>query len=492
MNCFDLVVVGSGPGGQKAAIAGAKLGKRVAIIERAKELVGGVCLHTGTIPSKTMREAILHLTGFRQREVYQDQYRSRKSITMDDLRQKLAHVSRREWDVIQDQFDRNGVETFCGEASFVDPQTIEVLMKDGPVLLDANRVLLAPGTKPSRPPHIPFDGRTVFDSDEFLDLDHIPRSMIVVGGGVIGVEYGLMMATLGVRVTIIDGRDRLLDFCDREVVDSLVYNARSMGVTFRLGENVAEVRRVGETSVAVELESGKRILGETVLFSVGRQGDSASLNLDAAGLEPDKRGRIIADPATFQTAVPHIYAVGDIVGFPALASASMEQGRKAVSHAFGVDSVDMGEIPYGLFTVPEISLIGKNEQQLTADHVPYEVGLARFSEIARGQIVGDETGLLKLLFHRETREILGVHAIGESSTEIIHIGQAVMSLGGTLEYFRDTVFNYPTMAECFKVAALDGLNKLAAYDTPDQEWAKQTVDAGWTNTEINEEGLACV
>lgn len=463
MNCFDLVVIGSGPGGQKAAICAAKLGRRVAIIERQKELVGGVCLHTGTIPSKTIREAILHLTGFRQREVYQEQYRARKAITMDDLRRKLEQVSRREWDVIQDQFDRNGVETLCGEASFIDPHTIEALSPEGPVTIETDRVLLAPGTKPARPAHIPFDGRTVFDSDEFLNIDRIPRSMIVVGGGVIGVEYGLMMATLGVRVTIIDGRDRLLDFCDREVVDSLVYHARSMGVTFRLGENVADVRRVGVNSVAVELESGKRILGETVLFSVGRQGDTSSLNLEAAGLEPDKRGRITVGEG-FQTEVPHIYAVGDIVGFPALASASMEQGRQAVCHAFGVPARDMGEIPYGLFTVPEISLIGKNEQQLTAEHVPYEVGLARFSEIARGQIVGDETGLLKLLFHRETKKLLGVHAIGESATEILHIGQAVMAFGGTIEYFRDTIFNYPTMAEAFKVAALDGLNKLAAYD----------------------------
>lgn len=479
MNSFDLVVIGSGPGGQKAAIAAAKLGKRVAIVERAKELVGGVCLHTGTIPSKTMREAILHLTGWRQREVYQDQYRSRKSITMDDLRQKLSQVSRREWDVIQDQFDRNGIETFCGEASFVEANTIEVLSEEGPTQLQADKVLLAPGTKPARPAHIPFDGRTVFDSDEFLNLDHIPRSMIVVGGGVIGVEYGLMMATLGVKVTIIDGRERLLDFCDREIVDSLVYNARSMGVTFRLGENVADVRRVGTNSAAVELESGKRVLGETVLFSVGRQGDTECLNLPAAGLEPDKRGRITANPHTFQTDIEHIYAVGDIVGFPALASASMEQGRQAVSHAFGVPPADMGEIPYGLFTVPEISSIGKNEQQLTADHVPYEVGLARYSEIARGQIVGDDSGLLKLLFHRETRRLLGVHAIGECATEIIHIGQAVMALGGTLEYFRDTVFNYPTMAECFKVAALDGLNKLGAYGD----------NTEWTTDETPEEEL---
>jgi NAD(P) transhydrogenase len=463
---YDLVVIGSGPGGQKAAIAGAKLGKRVAIVERCRELVGGVCLHTGTIPSKTMREAILHLTGFRQREVYADRFRCRSSITMNDLRQKLAHVSQREWSVIQDQFDRNGIDTHVGAARFVDSHTIEVEGPDGSHRLEADKVLLAPGTVPSRPDHVPFDGHTVFDSDEFLNLERIPRSMIVVGGGVIGVEYGLMFATLGVRVTVIDGRDRLLEFCDREIVDSLVYNARSMGVTFRLGEAVSEVRKIGATTVAVELESGKRVLGETVLFSVGRHGDTQGLDLPAAGLEPDSRGRITCD-ANFRTAVPHIYAVGDVVGFPALASASMEQGRQAVCHAFGAPVHRMGELPYGLFTVPEISLIGKNEQQLTAEHVPYEVGMARFSEIARGQIAGDHTGLMKLLFHRETLEVLGVHAIGEAATEIIHIGQAVMSLGGTLEYFRDTVFNYPTMAECYKVAALDGLNKLAAYrDAP--------------------------
>ena len=471
MTRYDLVVIGSGPGGQKAAIAAAKLGKRVALVERGRELVGGVCLHTGTIPSKTMREAILHLTGFRQREVYAQQYRSRKGITMDDLRKKIAHVAGREWEVIQDQFDRNGVETLVGEASFAGPHTVEVTGREGATYVAAEKILLAPGTKPARPAHVPFDGRTVFDSDEFLNLEQIPRSMIVVGGGVIGVEYGLMFATLGVRVTIIDGRERLLDFCDREIVDTLTYHARTMGVTFRLGEDVSEVRRVGENAVAVELESGKRVLGETVLFSVGRQGDTASLNLEAAGLAPDKRGRISAN-GYFQTDVPHIYAVGDIIGFPSLASASMEQGRHAVAHAFDQFAADLGDIPYGLFTVPEISLIGKNEQQLTAEHAPYEVGLARFSEIARGQIVGDDTGLLKLLFHRETRELLGVHAIGESATEIIHIGQAVMRLGGTLEYFRDTVFNYPTMAECYKVAALDGLNKLAAYDRSDATWGQ--------------------
>lgn len=456
---YDLAVVGSGPGGQKAAIAAAKLGKRVVIVERRRELVGGVCLHTGTIPSKTMREAILHLTGFRQRDVYADRYRQKRGITMNDLRAKLAQVSHHEWEVIQDQFDRNGVTTLVGEARFVSAHRLEISGGGETQVVDADRFVLAPGTKPARPAHIPFDGQSVFDADEFLDLDHIPRSMIVVGGGVIGIEYGIMFAALGVRVTVIDGRERLLEFCDREIIDSLVYHARSLNVNFFLGEAVQKIEKLRPNLVAVELESGKRVMGETCLFSVGRQGDTDALNLAASGIEVDKRGRITCDE-NFRTMVPHIYAVGDIVGFPALASASMEQGRRAVCHAFGQRFKSCPHMPYGLFTVPEISLVGQTEQQLTADHVPYETGVARYSEIARGQIAGDRTGMLKLLFHRETLELLGVHVIGESATEIIHIGQAVMALGGTIEYFRDTVFNYPTMAECFKVAALDGLNKL--------------------------------
>lgn len=456
---YDLAVVGSGPGGQKAAIAAAKLGKRVAIIERERKLVGGVCLHTGTIPSKTMREAILHLTGFRQRGAYPDLYRNKRQITMDELRRKLGQVSRTEWEVLQDQFDRNGVDVHTGEASFVDRQTLRIGGPGEHYLINADNVILAPGTKPARPAHIPFDGATVFDSDEFLDLDHIPRSMVVVGAGVIGIEYGLMFATLGVKVTLIDGRPNLLEFCDREIIDVLVYHARSLGVTLRLGEAVENIHKLDDTSVAVELASGKRVVGETVLFSVGRQGDTAALNVEAAGLTADKRGRLECDE-NFQTNVPGIYAVGDIVGFPALASASMEQGRQAASHAFNQRFTPSDSIPYGLFTVPEISMVGKNEEELTKDCVPYETGVARFSEIARGQIVGDTTGLLKLLFHRETLQLLGVHCIGDTATEIVHIGQAVMRLGGTIEYFRDTVFNYPTMAECYKVAALDGLNKV--------------------------------
>ncbi|HVT26887.1 MAG TPA: Si-specific NAD(P)(+) transhydrogenase [Lacipirellulaceae bacterium] len=467
---FDLIVVGSGPAGQKAAIAAAKQNWRVLVVERKQELLGGVSLHTGTIPSKTIREAILHLTGYRHRDVYDECYRRKREITMDDLRRMIRNVNQTEWHVIQDQFARNRVTVMCGEASFVDPHHIEVQCRGDNQIVEARHILLAPGTRPSRPSHIPFNGETIFDSDEILSLARVPRSMIVVGGGVIGLEYAIMFATLGVQVTLVDGRAQLLEFCDREIIETLLHHARSLGMVFRLGESVVTIREPKPGRVAVELESGKRLLGETVLFSVGRAGDTQALGLDRAGLDADKRGRIKCN-AHFQTAVPHIYAVGDVVGFPALASTSMEQGRQAACHMMGREFEPCQYMPYGLFTIPEISMVGQNEQQLTDQRVPYEVGMARFSEIARGQIAGDHSGMLKLLFHRDTRKLLGVHVIGESATEIIHIGQAVMALDGTIEYFRDTVFNYPTMAECYKVAALDGLNKLSLWEEAESESA---------------------
>lgn len=457
---YDLLVIGSGPSGQKGAIAAAKLNKRVAIVDKSQCGPGGVCLHSGTIPSKTMREAILHLTGYRQRDVYGERYRDKRRITMHDLKRQIAYVTEHELDVIHDQLDRNGIDLFRGKARFVGPHEVVVQNQEGTSTIEAEYVLVAAGTKPARPARIPFDRRRVFDSDEILELESIPRSLIVVGGGVIGLEYAIMFATLGVRVTVVDGRERLLEFCDREIVETLLFHARSLGMTMRLGEDVISIDPVDASHVAVLLESGKRLIGDRVLFAAGRVGDTDELNLKAAGLEPDERGRLWCDE-NHRTWAPHIYGVGDVVGFPALASVSMEQGRRAVCHAFGRPFHGCAHMPYGLYTIPEISMVGRNEEELTKDRVPYEVGMARFREIARGQILGDKLGLLKLLFHRESRQLLGVHCIGETATEIIHIGQTVMAFNGTIDYFRDTVFNYPTMAECYKVAAFDGLNKLA-------------------------------
>jgi len=481
---YDLIVVGSGPAGQKAAIAAAKQNWRVLVVERRRELVGGVSLHTGTIPSKTIREAIVHLTGYRQRDVYDDSYLRKRDITMAELRRKMVKVAEAEWHVILDQFARNRVSVAYGTASFLDPHSIEAISPGERQAFEAEHILLAPGTRPARPTHIPFNGESVFDSDEILSLSTVPRSMIVIGGGVIGLEYAIMFATLGVQVTVVDGRGRLLEFCDQEIIETLLHEARSLGMRFRLGESVTDIHEPKPGLVAVELESGKRLLGETALFSVGRVGDTAALGLDRAGLTADDRGRLKCNEH-FQTAVEHIYAVGDVVGFPALASTSMEQGRRAVCHMLGHDFEPCRHMPYGLFTIPEISMVGQTEEQLTAARVPYEVGIARFSEIARGQIAGDISGLLKILFHRETRKLLGVHVIGEAATEIIHIGQTVMALDGTLDYFRDTVFNYPTMAECYKVAALDGLNKLLLWAEIESMAAAPTFDEAVGRVEQN-------
>jgi len=456
---FDLVVIGSGPSGQKGAFAAAKLGKKVAIIEQRNKCLGGVCLHSGTIPSKTLREAILHLTGFRQRLVYSDQYRSKRGITMDRLRKKLKSVIQTEVDVISEQFDRNGIEVFAGKASFVGANQVRVKKSNEAMILETDKVLVACGTRPSRPSHIPFDAKTIFDSDEILSLQEIPRSMVVIGAGVIGIEYAIMFATLGVDVTVVDGRKSLLEFCDAEIVDYLLFSARMLNMRLQLGENVETVIKRSDGQVAVKLESQKHLVAETALFSVGREGESDTLNLEAVNLKSNSRGRLDINE-NFQTEVENIYAVGDIVGFPSLASSAMEQGRRAALHAFGQTVGPLGDLPYGLYTIPEISMIGRNEQELTDKKVPYEVGIARYHEIARGQIIGDDTGMLKILFHRETREILGVHCIGDLATEIVHIGQAVMALGGTMDYFCDTVFNYPTMAECYRVAAFNGLNRL--------------------------------
>jgi NAD(P) transhydrogenase len=373
----------------------------------------------------------------------------------------MYQVIEHELFVVRDQLERNGVDVYEGDAQFCDPHSINIVSGFDQHVIRGDKILVACGSKPARPAHIPFDGQRIFDSDDVLYIDTIPRSMVVIGGGVIGIEYAIMFAILGVRVTLIDGRERLLEFCDAEIIDTLMFNARGLGITFRLGENVSAVRPLNDDTVVVELESHKRIVAHTALFSVGRSGDTESLNAGAAGLSIDKRGRIECDQ-DHRTSVPHIYAVGDVVGFPALASTAMEQGRRAVCFMFDQPFERSTSMPYGLYTIPELSMVGKTEKELTQAQIPYEIGVARFNEIARGQIVGDHSGMLKLLFHRETRAILGVHCIGETATEIIHIGQAVMALGGTIDYFCNTVFNFPTMTECYKVAAFDGVNRLSS------------------------------
>ena len=461
---YDMVVIGSGPAGQRAAIQAAKLDKRVVIAER-KTVIGGMCINTGTIPSKTLREAVLYLSGYRERALYGESYAVKQNITMEDLLFRSDHVIRNEIDVTRHQLNRNRVEVITADASFVDPHTVSLnhVGARGQLDVTAANIVIATGTTSTMDPHIPFDGRRVFISDDILTLDRLPRNLAVVGAGVIGLEYASIFAALGVRVTLIDKRPHLLPFIDGEIMDTLAYQLRQSRVTLRLGEEVGGIEPIEDEHgerVKIHLASGKQIITEKALYSIGRTGATQELNLEAAGLAADDRGRLKVN-SSYQTEVPHIYAVGDVIGFPSLAATSMMQGRLAACDAFGVESESLPELfPYGIYAIPEISTVGANEEELTEQGIPYEIGKAQYREIARGQIIGDQTGLLKLIFHLETRKLLGVHIIGESASELIHIGQAVLAFGGTVDYFVDTVFNYPTLAECYKTAAFDGINRL--------------------------------
>ncbi|EYT82423.1 Si-specific NAD(P)(+) transhydrogenase [Streptomyces andamanensis] len=460
---YDMLVIGSGPGGQKAAIAAAKLGRRVAVVDRP-DMVGGVSIHTGTIPSKTLREAVLYLTGLTQRDLYGQSYRLKEDITVADLTARTQHVVGREVDVVRSQLSRNQVALFAGTGRFVDDRTVALRESSGEErLLSAEHIVIATGTRPARPDSVAFDGRTVMDSDNVLALERVPRSMVIVGAGVIGMEYASMFAALGSRVTVVEKRPQMLDMCDAEIVEALRYHLRDLAVTFRFGETVAAVERHQNGTLTV-LESGKKIPADAVMYSAGRQGLTDGLDLHRAGLEADRRGRIAVDEH-YRTKVPHIYAVGDVIGFPALAATSMEQGRAAAYHACGEPAGRMdGLQPIGIYTIPEISFVGRTEDQLTEECVPFEVGVSRYRELARGQIVGDSHGMLKLLVSPEDRTLLGVHCFGSGATELIHIGQTVMGCGGTVDYLVNAVFNYPTLAESYKVAALDATNKLRQVD----------------------------
>jgi len=460
---YDLVVIGSGPGGQKAAIAAAKLGKTVAIIERGR-MLGGVCVNTGTIPSKTLREAVLYLTGLNQRELYGASYRVKDRITPADLLARTQHVIGKEVEVVRSQLMRNGVELYTGHARFVDEHTIRVEdpSRAERITVSGRYVVIATGTTPARPGGVDFDNERVLDSDQILELKSLPSSMVVVGAGVIGIEYASMFAALGTKVTVVERRDSMLEFCDQEIVDSLRFHLRDLAVTFRFGEAVTAVD-VGAAGTITTLASGKQIPAEAVMYSAGRQGKTEGLELENAGLEADDRGRIFVDDKSYQTKVEHIYAVGDVIGFPALAATSMEQGRLAAYHAFGEPTAGIRTLqPFGIYAIPEISFVGATEVELTKDSIPYEVGVSRYRELARGQIVGDSYGMLKLLVSTEDLTLLGVHIFGTAATELVHIGQAVMGCGGTVEYLIDAVFNYPTFSEAYKVAALDVMNKMRA------------------------------
>ncbi len=462
MREYDIVVIGSGPGGQKAAIAAAKLGKSVAIIERAG-MLGGVCVNTGTIPSKTLREAVVYLTGMSQRELYGASYRVKDKITPADLLARTQHVIGKQVDVVRSQLMRNRIDLIEGHGRFIDPHTVQIEEDSQAerITVSADFIVIATGTKPVRPSGVEFDENRVLDSDGILDLNSLPASMVVVGAGVIGIEYASMFAALGTKVTVVEKRSDMLDFCDPEIIEALKFHLRDLAVTFRFGEEVTAVD-VGAAGTVTTLASGKQIPAETVMYSAGREGQTEHLGLENAGLETDHRGRIFVDDH-FQTKVDHIYAVGDVIGFPALAATSMDQGRLAAYHAFGEQCDGMTALqPIGIYSIPEVSYVGATEVELTKDSIPYEVGVSRYRELARGQIAGDSYGMLKLLVSTHDRTLLGVHIFGTSATEMVHIGQAVMGCGGTVDYLVDAVFNYPTFSEAYKVAALDVTNKMRA------------------------------
>ncbi len=460
MQQVDFLVVGSGPAGQRAAIQAAKFGKKVVLVER-RSLVGGVTVHTGTIPSKSLREAILYLTGWRQRGIYGHDNRAKDSVTVDDLVERLQPSIRHEIDIINDQLHRNGVTVITGEASFADAHVMNVLTRDGEITqFTSDRFFLATGTSPRRPDYIPFNNTNIIDSDGLLRLKSIPKSIVIYGAGAIGVEYASMLKALDIDVTLINEGDRMLPFIDHEVMDEFTYHLRESGVRLMLGEKLNDIHITDSGDVELSLQSGRSVISEVMLFTAGRTGCTDLLKLSNAGLRATDRNHILVNE-NFQTDVPHIYAAGDLIGFPSLASTSMEQGRVAACHAFGEPCNKTPEhFPYGIYSLPEISMIGRTEQSLIADGVAYEIGIAKLQDTARGQIMGLGEGLLKILVDVKDHRILGVHIVGEGATELIHIGQAVMTFEGKLEYFVENVFNYPTLAEAYKIAALDAWNRL--------------------------------
>ncbi|WP_299852439.1 Si-specific NAD(P)(+) transhydrogenase [uncultured Roseovarius sp.] len=460
MSHYDLIVIGSGPSGRSAAIQAGKLKRRVLVVDR-KDRLGGVSVHTGTIPSKTLRETVLNLSGWRERSFYGRAYRVKDDIHADDLKARLHQTLDYEVDVLEHQFNRNHVDTMMGMARFTDPNTVEVATEAGDVsTVTADRFLIATGTKTYRPDYVPFNGTTVVDSDEFLELGQIPRSLTVVGAGVIGVEYATMFSALDVRVTLIEPRESFLDFIDQQTIREFTHQIRENGVDLRLGSEIEKIEDMGE-HVEVTMGNGRHVRSEMLLFAAGRMGATTKLNLESVSLETDHRGRLAVDRKTYQTAVPHIYATGDVIGHPSLASTSIQQGRVAACHALDVPTLEESPwYPYGIYSVPEISTCGMSEEEMQERGIPYEIGVARFRETSRGHIMGLEHGMLKMLFSLKTRRVLGVQIVGEGATELIHIAQAVLNLKGTVDYFVQNTFNYPTLAEAYKIAGLDAFNRM--------------------------------
>lgn len=458
---FDMIVIGSGPSGRRAAVQAAKIGKSVLVVEKGRR-VGGVSVHTGTIPSKTMRETVLNLSGWRERGFYGRSYRVKQNISANDLMARLNKTLDHEVEVLEHQFARNGVSTASGEGRFVSPHEIEVTSDSGETrIYQADHVLIACGTRPFRPDHVPFNGVNVFDSDEIIELRRLPRSLAVIGAGVIGVEYATIFSALDVSVTLIEPRGGILDFIDQELIGEFMHELRDRNVALRLGAAVQSITVDESGKTVTTLADGRVVTADTLLFAAGRVGATDRLNLEAVGITPDQRGRITVEPATMQTAVPHIYAAGDVIGFPSLASTSMEQGRVAACHAFGLRPPPPPEFfPYGIYSVPEISTVGMTEEEVRKREIPYECGIARFRETSRGHIMGLSSGMMKMIFSTKTRRLLGVHIVGEGATELIHIGQAVLNLKGTIDYFIENTFNYPTLAEAYKIAGLDAWNRL--------------------------------
>ena len=460
MSNYDFVVIGSGPAGRRAAIQAAKLDRSVLVVEKGRR-VGGVSVHTGTIPSKTLRETVLNLTGWRERGFYGRAYRVKKDIEAKDLMMRLHMTLDHEVDVLEHQFARNSVHTLRGIGRFLDPHRIEVVLDNGDIrVIEGERFLIAVGTRPYRPADVPFNNHSVLDSDEIVEIPHLPRSLTVVGAGVIGVEYATIFSALDVRVALVEARPGFLEFIDQELIEDFTHQLRDRGMALRFGCKVARIEFEQDQPVTV-LENGRRLRSEMLLYAAGRVGATDALNLESCGLTTDNRGRLKVDPHTFQTEVKHIYAAGDAIGFPSLASTSMEQGRIAACHAFNMPMPPAPEFfPYGIYSVPEISTVGMSEQEARKRDIPYECGVARFRETSRGHIMGLNTGLLKMLFSLDTRRLLGVHIVGEGATELVHIGQAVLNLQGTLDYFIENTFNYPTLAEAYKIAALDAWNRM--------------------------------